>query len=145
MSDSPPVSPFLKNSIVHIPHTNAKTFPDDVLLNTYDGAGTSRITKKKKNDNDVTKEPNKEWKLNEKAAIVVPQTLKYRGGQLNAAPVLEVKNFTNWKKRFICHIIGIEPQFENIIKNGPFTPMTVGQRKPENKWTRDERKAANLD
>nr|GEU53280.1 retrovirus-related Pol polyprotein from transposon TNT 1-94 [Tanacetum cinerariifolium] len=30
----------------------------------------------------------------------VPQTLEYRGGQLNAARVLEVENFTNWKKRF---------------------------------------------
>ncbi|GJT63569.1 hypothetical protein Tco_1015049 [Tanacetum coccineum] len=78
-------------------------------------------------------------------AVKVPQTLKYRGGQLNAAPGLEVENFTNWKKRFLCHIIGIEPQFENIIKNGPFIPMLVGQRKPENQWIRDERKAANLD
>ncbi|GKE92899.1 hypothetical protein Tco_1573994, partial [Tanacetum coccineum] len=66
------------------------------------------------------------------------------GGQLNAAPVLEVENFTNWKKRFMCHIIGIEPQFENIIKNGPFIPIAAGQRKPEGQWTRDERKAANL-
>ncbi|GJR15163.1 hypothetical protein Tco_0797815 [Tanacetum coccineum] len=39
------------------------------------------------------------------AVVEVPQTLKYRGGQLNAAPVLEVENFTNWKKRFMCHII----------------------------------------
>ncbi|GKB44341.1 hypothetical protein Tco_0889283 [Tanacetum coccineum] len=39
------------------------------------------------------------------AAVEVPQTLEYRGGQLNAAPVLE----------------------------------------PENQWTGDERKAANLD
>nr|GEY80630.1 hypothetical protein [Tanacetum cinerariifolium] len=45
------------------------------------------------------------------------------GGQLNAAPVLEVENFTNWKKRFMCHIIGIKPQFENIIKDGPFIHM----------------------
>nr|GEU36799.1 uncharacterized mitochondrial protein AtMg00810-like [Tanacetum cinerariifolium] len=37
--------------------------------------------------------------------VEVPQTLEYRGGQLNAAPVLEVENFTNWKKRFMCHII----------------------------------------
>ncbi|GJV14764.1 hypothetical protein Tco_1360087 [Tanacetum coccineum] len=50
------------------------------------------------------------------AAIEVPQTLEYRGGQLNAALVLEVENFTNWKKR-----------------------------KLENQWTGDERKAANLD
>ncbi|GJV66258.1 hypothetical protein Tco_1477086 [Tanacetum coccineum] len=49
------------------------------------------------------------------AAVEVPQTLEYRGGQLNAAPILEVENFTNWKKRFLCHIIGIEPQFKNII------------------------------
>ncbi|GJR75499.1 hypothetical protein Tco_0087864 [Tanacetum coccineum] len=45
----------------------------------------------------------------------------------------------------MCHIIGIEPQFENIIKNGPFIPMAAGQRNPEGQWTRDERKAANLD
>ncbi|GKA38395.1 retrovirus-related pol polyprotein from transposon TNT 1-94 [Tanacetum coccineum] len=75
--------------------------------------------------------------------VEVPQTLEYRGGQLNAAPVLEVENFTNWKKRFLCHIIGIEPQFENIIKNGPFIPMIAGQRKPANQFTGDERKAAN--
>ncbi|GKA20569.1 retrovirus-related pol polyprotein from transposon TNT 1-94 [Tanacetum coccineum] len=73
-------------------------------------------------------------------AIEVPQTLEYRGGQLNVVPVLEVENFTNWKKRFLCHIIGIEPQFENIIKNGPFIPMTAGQRKPKNQWTGDERR-----
>ncbi|GJY26961.1 retrovirus-related pol polyprotein from transposon TNT 1-94 [Tanacetum coccineum] len=78
-------------------------------------------------------------------AAGVPQTLKYRGGQLNDAPVLEVKNFTNWKKRFLCHIIGIEPQFKNVIENGPFIPMTTDQKKPKGKWTGDERKAANLD
>ncbi|GJW95248.1 retrovirus-related pol polyprotein from transposon TNT 1-94 [Tanacetum coccineum] len=48
-----------------------------------------------------------------------------RGDQLNAAPVVEVQNFTNWKKSFMCHII-------------------VGQRKPETQWTPEERKAANL-
>ncbi|GKA64463.1 retrovirus-related pol polyprotein from transposon TNT 1-94 [Tanacetum coccineum] len=78
-------------------------------------------------------------------AAEVPQTLEYRGGQLSAAPLLEVENFTNWKKRFMCHIIGIEPQVENVIKNSPFIPMTAGQRKPERQWTADERKAATLD
>ncbi|GJT13069.1 retrovirus-related pol polyprotein from transposon TNT 1-94 [Tanacetum coccineum] len=53
-------------------------------------------------------------------AAEVPQTLKYRGCQLNDAPVLEMENFTNWKKRFMCHIIGTEPQFKNIIENGPY-------------------------
>ncbi|GJW35236.1 hypothetical protein Tco_0058156 [Tanacetum coccineum] len=79
------------------------------------------------------------------AAVKVPHTLKYKGGQLNAALILEVENFTNWKKRFMCHIIGIEPQFKNIIKNGLFIPMAAGQRKPKGQWTGDERKAANLD
>ncbi|GJT36079.1 hypothetical protein Tco_0926498 [Tanacetum coccineum] len=78
-------------------------------------------------------------------AVEVPQTLEYRGSQLNAAPVLKVENFTNCKKRFMCHIIGIEPQFENIISNDPFIPMEVDQRKPEGQWTADERKATNLD
>ncbi|GJY65599.1 retrovirus-related pol polyprotein from transposon TNT 1-94 [Tanacetum coccineum] len=45
----------------------------------------------------------------------------------------------------MCHIISIEHQFKSIIKNGPFIPMTAGQRKPEGQWTADERKAANLD
>ncbi|GJS70387.1 reverse transcriptase domain-containing protein [Tanacetum coccineum] len=45
----------------------------------------------------------------------------------------------------MCHIIGIEPQFENIISNGPYIPMAAGQRKPEGQWTADERKAAILD
>ncbi|GKC37528.1 hypothetical protein Tco_1049912, partial [Tanacetum coccineum] len=31
-------------------------------------------------------------------AVEVPQTLEYKGGQLNVAHVLEVENFTNWKK-----------------------------------------------
>ncbi|GKE90807.1 hypothetical protein Tco_1571902, partial [Tanacetum coccineum] len=67
------------------------------------------------------------------------------GGQLNVTPVLEVENFTNWKKRFMCNILGIEPQFKNIIKNGPFVPVKDGQRKPGGQSTEDERKAANLD
>ncbi|GKG54501.1 hypothetical protein Tco_0560156, partial [Tanacetum coccineum] len=74
-------------------------------------------------------------------ALEVPQTLEYKGSQLNATPVLEVENFTNWKKRFICHIIGIEPFIENIIKKGSFILMVDGQRRPEGQWTGDERKA----
>ncbi|GJR09107.1 retrovirus-related pol polyprotein from transposon TNT 1-94 [Tanacetum coccineum] len=31
-------------------------------------------------------------------AAEVPQNLEYRGGLINAAPLLEVENFTNWKK-----------------------------------------------
>nr|GEW25883.1 hypothetical protein [Tanacetum cinerariifolium] len=79
------------------------------------------------------------------ATVEVSQSLENKVGQLNVAPILEVQNFTNWKKRFLCHILGIEPQFKNIIKNGPFIPMTAGQRKPKVQWTRDERKAAKID
>nr|GEX45739.1 retrovirus-related Pol polyprotein from transposon TNT 1-94 [Tanacetum cinerariifolium] len=58
-------------------------------------------------------------------AVEVLQALKYRGDQLTVAPMLEVENFTNWKKRFMCHIVGIEPQFKNIFLNGPYVPMTA--------------------
>nr|GEU99982.1 retrovirus-related Pol polyprotein from transposon TNT 1-94 [Tanacetum cinerariifolium] len=46
-------------------------------------------------------------------AVEVPQTLKYKGGQLNAIPILEVENFTNWKKRFMCHIL--DDQMNSVI------------------------------
>nr|GEY18873.1 hypothetical protein [Tanacetum cinerariifolium] len=79
MSNSPTVSPFLKDSTVHIPYTNAKTFANDVLLNhvgdmelkSMDGFGNKVLTKKEMNKDDkgVPKELNREWKLNEK---VVP-------------------------------------------------------------------------
>ncbi|GJU23669.1 hypothetical protein Tco_1157011, partial [Tanacetum coccineum] len=77
--NSPTVSPFLKDCTVHIPYTNAKMFADDVLpnhvgdkeLKSIDGIINEVLTKKeiKKDDMCVPKEPNKEWKLNEK---VVP-------------------------------------------------------------------------
>ncbi|GJS10678.1 retrovirus-related pol polyprotein from transposon TNT 1-94 [Tanacetum coccineum] len=54
-------------------------------------------------------------------------------------------NISPIEKRFKYHIIGIEPQFENIISNGPYIPITAGQRKPKTKLTPEERKAANLD
>ncbi|GKB15126.1 hypothetical protein Tco_0849049 [Tanacetum coccineum] len=68
-SNSPTVSPFLKDYTVHIPYPNAKTFADDVLsnhvggkeLNSIDGIETGRITKKKikKKEMGLPKEPNK--------------------------------------------------------------------------------------
>ncbi|GJX48497.1 hypothetical protein Tco_0273687 [Tanacetum coccineum] len=78
-------------------------------------------------------------------AAIIPQSLDYKDGQLNAAPKLEVENVTNWKKRFMRDIVRIEPQFKNIVLNGPYVPMVAGVRKPEAQWTGDERKAANLD
>ncbi|GJV52249.1 hypothetical protein Tco_1447990 [Tanacetum coccineum] len=71
-SNSPTISSFLKDYTVHIPYTNAKMFADDVLpnhvgdeeLNSIDGVGTGKMTKK--NDNGMPKELNKEWKLNDK-------------------------------------------------------------------------------
>ncbi|GKB13672.1 hypothetical protein Tco_0847595 [Tanacetum coccineum] len=51
--------------------------------------------------------------------------------------------FHKLEKRFMCHIIGIEPQFENIISNDPFIPMAAGQRKPEAQWTVGELSTTN--
>ncbi|GJW15900.1 hypothetical protein Tco_0020033 [Tanacetum coccineum] len=78
-------------------------------------------------------------------AAKIPQTLEYRGDQLNVALILGVENFTNWKKRSMCHIIGIKPLFKSIIQDGPYVSMIAGNRKPESQWNADERKAANLD
>ncbi|GJY13373.1 retrovirus-related pol polyprotein from transposon TNT 1-94 [Tanacetum coccineum] len=36
-------------------------------------------------------------------AAEIPQTLIYRGSQINVAPLLKVENFTNWKKRNANH------------------------------------------
>ncbi|GJT08982.1 hypothetical protein Tco_0843444 [Tanacetum coccineum] len=78
-SNSPIISPFLKDCTVHIPYTNAKTCADNVSMNndkeleSMDGVGTGRMTKNEKNDMGMLKEPNKDWKLNEK---VVPQNEK---------------------------------------------------------------------
>ncbi|GJU25198.1 hypothetical protein Tco_1163819 [Tanacetum coccineum] len=83
-SNSPTVSPFLKDFTVHIPYTNAKTFADDVFpnhvgdkeLKSKDGIGNEVLTKKeiKKDDKGMPRELNKEWKLNEK---VVPHNGKF--------------------------------------------------------------------
>nr|GEU54075.1 hypothetical protein [Tanacetum cinerariifolium] len=81
ISNPPTISPFIKDYTVHIPYTNAKTFADDVLPNhvcddepkSIDGVGPRRMTKKENDNKGMPKEPNKEWKLNEK---VVPQNNK---------------------------------------------------------------------
>nr|GEV14101.1 hypothetical protein [Tanacetum cinerariifolium] len=45
----------------------------------------------------------------------------------------------------MCHIIGIEPRYKNIIKDGLFVPTIAGNKKLEGQWTGDEIMAANLD
>ncbi|GKB02746.1 hypothetical protein Tco_0830835, partial [Tanacetum coccineum] len=67
-SDSPIVSPFLKDCTVHIPYTNTKTFVDNVLPNHVGDeefksiGGIGMLTKKKikKDDIGMPKELNKE-------------------------------------------------------------------------------------
>ncbi|GJR82283.1 hypothetical protein Tco_0153068 [Tanacetum coccineum] len=81
-------SPFLKNSTVHIPYTNAKTFADDVLLNnvgdkelkSIDDVGNGVLTKKeiKKDKMGMLKEHNKEWKLNEKVVAHNEEVYHYQ-------------------------------------------------------------------
>ncbi|GKF36907.1 hypothetical protein Tco_0113665, partial [Tanacetum coccineum] len=78
-SNSPTVSPFLKDCVIYIPYTNVKTFADDVLpnyvgnkeLKLIDGVGNGVLTKKEimKDDKGMPKEPNKEWKLNKKQVM----------------------------------------------------------------------------
>nr|GEW42585.1 hypothetical protein [Tanacetum cinerariifolium] len=106
------------------------------------------------------------------AAVEVPQTLEYRGGQLNAAPVLEV-SIINFGKQEGTEGPGmiIQPRTLSWMSSACFLFLFVrsfnlsrgscilrgiykfmlssasvesGQRKPEAQWTTDERKAANL-
>ncbi|GJV61177.1 hypothetical protein Tco_1467277 [Tanacetum coccineum] len=77
--NSPTVSPFLKDSTMHIPYTNAKTSAEAVFSNhvgdrelkSIDGIRNGRMTKKEINKDDVglPKEPNKEWKRNAKVVL----------------------------------------------------------------------------
>ncbi|GJZ48869.1 hypothetical protein Tco_0603059 [Tanacetum coccineum] len=71
------------------------------------------------------------------AAVEVPQTLEYRGGQLNAAPVLEVENFTNWKRGSCAISLVLNLNLKISSKRSFYSH--------EGQWTADERKAANLD
>ncbi|GKA24717.1 hypothetical protein Tco_0710750 [Tanacetum coccineum] len=88
-SNSPTVSPF-KDCTVHIPYTNAKTFVDDVIPNhvgdkdfkSIDGIGIKRMPKIKKDGNGMPKEPNKEWKLNEKVVLIIKKFITINGTRL---------------------------------------------------------------
>ncbi|GJS63456.1 hypothetical protein Tco_0678020 [Tanacetum coccineum] len=80
MSNSPTVSPFLKDCTVHIPYMNAKTFANDVLSNHVGDKelkstrriGNGVLAKKeiKKDETGLPKELNKEWKLKEKVQVM---------------------------------------------------------------------------
>nr|GEV02499.1 retrovirus-related Pol polyprotein from transposon TNT 1-94 [Tanacetum cinerariifolium] len=86
MSNSPKVSPFLKDCTMYIPYTNAKTFAEGVLPNrvgdkeseSIDGVKTRRMTKKeiKKDVNDMPKEPNKECDLDDKVLAKIKEVKK---------------------------------------------------------------------
>nr|GEW58195.1 hypothetical protein [Tanacetum cinerariifolium] len=77
MSNLPTISPFLKDCTVHIPYTQEKVFEDDKMsshvcdeeLNAVIGVGNRVLIniEFKKDDMGLPKEPNKKWKLNEKA------------------------------------------------------------------------------
>ncbi|GJX38429.1 hypothetical protein Tco_0251732 [Tanacetum coccineum] len=87
-SNSPTVSPSLKDCTMHIPYTNVKTFTDVVLpnhvgdkeLKSIDGVGTGRMTKK--DDMRLPKEPNKEWKLKKKRFLMKKTFITIYGTQL---------------------------------------------------------------
>nr|GEU64992.1 hypothetical protein [Tanacetum cinerariifolium] len=87
-SNSLTVSPFFKDCTMHISYTNAKTFSDDVLLNhvggkelnLIDGVGNGVLTKNeiKKDEMGMPKEPNKEWKLNDKYNNLKFSSMQYQ-------------------------------------------------------------------
>ncbi|GKE06099.1 hypothetical protein Tco_1398117, partial [Tanacetum coccineum] len=79
ISNSPIVSPFLKDCTVHIPYTQEKMVEHDETSNhvgdeelkSIDGVGIGGMTKKKfkKDNKGMQKESNKEWKLEKKGKM----------------------------------------------------------------------------
>ncbi|GJW71296.1 hypothetical protein Tco_0128213 [Tanacetum coccineum] len=73
---------------------------DDVLLNhvggeelkSFDGVGIRRMTKKKKNDLGLPKEPNKEWKQNEKVVPTNKENVDHYLWHLTKIPHLNPGN-----------------------------------------------------
>ncbi|GJR16209.1 hypothetical protein Tco_0798861 [Tanacetum coccineum] len=60
-------------------------------------------------------------------AIEVPQNLEYRGGQLNAAHVLEVENFTNWPMASLTP--PLQSCCQNMLQGGkPFLKKLTASR-----------------
>ncbi|GJZ11043.1 hypothetical protein Tco_0545802 [Tanacetum coccineum] len=77
----------------------------------------------------------------------VPQLVSNKGGSYSAIDSrLEVGKFNKWKKCMLCYLNGMEPNYIQCIKDGPFQPKTAeGANKPKAQWSNDERRAINQD
>ncbi|GKA60439.1 hypothetical protein Tco_0759846 [Tanacetum coccineum] len=77
----------------------------------------------------------------------VPQLLDSKGsGYLTSALKLEAGRFTKWNKRFLCHIVGMEPYLIKVLKDDQYVSKTTdGLDKPECQWNNDKRMVVNQD
>ncbi|GKA70456.1 hypothetical protein Tco_0776595 [Tanacetum coccineum] len=77
----------------------------------------------------------------------VPHLVDKKGGNYSAvAPPLDLKKFSKWKKRMLCYLTGMEPNYIQCLKDGHFKEKTTeGADKPESQWTPDERRVVNQD
>ncbi|GJW69675.1 hypothetical protein Tco_0126592 [Tanacetum coccineum] len=82
----------------------------------------------------------------------LPQLLDNRGG-FHVTNVLEFdrEDFSSWKDRFPVYLDDLEPYLLEILKNGPFMPLsplstpTNPLPKPQNQWLYGDRRLANQD
>ncbi|GKE08562.1 hypothetical protein Tco_1412113, partial [Tanacetum coccineum] len=89
------------------------------------------------------------WSLTQREQQVVSeqQLVDKKGGSYTAvAPRLEPGKFNKWKKCMLYYLMGMEPYYIQCINNGSFKPKTAqGDAKPENQWTKEERRVVNQD
>ena len=83
---------------------------------------------------------------------VIPELTNKDGGYYAQGPMLnDNEQYSSWRKRFLNHIVGVEPHLKVILETGPFVPKVAGitdgswinKEKPQ--WTQDDRRLVNLD
>ncbi|GJW96446.1 hypothetical protein Tco_0178254 [Tanacetum coccineum] len=82
----------------------------------------------------------------------LPQLLDSRGGShVTNVPEFDKEDFTSWKVRFSVYLDGLEPYLVEILKDGPFVPMsslstsTNPLPKPQKQWSHVDKRLANQD
>ncbi|GJV40002.1 hypothetical protein Tco_1418442 [Tanacetum coccineum] len=74
-----------------------------------------------------------------------------KGSHVTNVSAFDIKDFSSWKDRFLVYLDGLEPYLIEILKNGPFVPMsplftfTNQLTKPQKQWSPKDEKLANQD
>ncbi|GJY14861.1 retrovirus-related pol polyprotein from transposon TNT 1-94 [Tanacetum coccineum] len=82
----------------------------------------------------------------------LPQLLNSRGGShVTNVHAFDIEDFSSWKDRFMVYLDGLEPYLLEILKDGPFVPLsslstsTNPLPKPQKQLSHANRRLANQD